>query len=451
MFMRSAPIALIAGLLAFPAAAVTVEQVQSPGGITAYLAQDRTNPIIAMSFRFEGGTALDSDAQLGLSSMATALLDEGAGDLDSFAFQSALEDRAISLRFDADRDSVRGSLSTTTQASADAFHYLKLALTQQRFDAEPIERIRRQILVKIKADSENPNRIASRALSAALFANHPYGRVDDGTAETVAGLKAEDFKAWAAGRFAKDRLLVAAAGDITPQQLGAALDQIFGALPAGTGLKVNVAEAAPPTKAQDIAIARDLPQSVISIGQRGIKRTDPDWYAAQVVDYIFGSGSFASRLMDEVREKRGLAYSVGSSLQPFDFGAVMVVGAGTRGDQADQSLSVIRDEFRKMKETGPTEEEVKDAKLYLTGAWPLRFTSTPRIAELLLAVQKDNLGLDYLDKRNSYIEAMTLADAKRVAAKLYAPDELTVVVVGPPKPKAVPNKPERERKSTGAR
>jgi zinc protease len=434
------------------AQAVTVEEVTSPGGIKAYLAQDHTNPIIGISFMFQGGAALDADSKLGLSSMVTALLDEGAGDKDSLAFHSELEDRAISLGFSADRDAVRGSVSTTTQASAVAFDLLNLAMTQPRFDTEPTERVRRQLQVRLKSESENPNRIASRTLMAALFVGHPYGRLESGTPETVAAITTDDLRQWVKTRLAKDRLIVAAVGDITPSQLGQALDKIFGSLPATTKLVTSLPDARVSNKAQEIKVEKALPQSVISIAQPGIKRTDPDWYVAQVLDYTFGGGSFASRLMNEVREKRGLAYGVSSSMQAFDAAGLVMVGAGTRSDQAQQSLDVIRAEFKKIQKDGLTEAELNDAKQYLTGAWPLRFSSTGRIADTLVAVQKDKLGLDYLDKRNSFINAVTLADTKRVAAKLYQPDALTVVVVGPgTKAKEAPvapgKRPERERKS----
>ncbi len=435
--------------------AIKVEEVKSPGGITAYLAQDRTNPIIAVSFMFQGGSALDSDAKLGLSGMAAGLLDEGAGDKDSFAFQSELEDRAITLRFSADRDAIRGGVTTTVQASSVAFDLLNQAMTKPRFDAEPVERIRRQILVSLKAQSENPNRIASRALSSALFGSHPYGRVDDGTPETVGSITVEDLRTWQKTRLAKDRLIVAVAGDITPKQLGAALDKIFAGLPAKSDVALAVPDATVSAAAQTIKIDKPLPQSVLLIAQPSIKRRDPDWYTAQVLDYTFGSGSFASRLMEEVREKRGLAYSVGTSMQSLVGAGFMIGSAGTRSDQVGQSLEVMRAEWAKIQKDGITEEELNDAKQYLTGAWPLRFSSTGSVAETLVAVQKDNLGLDYLDKRNDYINAVTLADTKRLAAKLYRPDALTVVIVGPaaksagaPAPAQTEKKrPERERKA----
>lgn len=417
--------------LSAPAFAITVREVKSPGGITAYLAEDHTAPIVAITFGFKGGSALDPDAKLGLSGMVTSLLDEGAGSLDSFAFQTELQDRAITLRFNADPDYVTGQIVATTPNAAKAYELMRLAMTQPRFDQEPVERIRRQILVSIQARLENPGRIAGQRLVEELFGKHPYARDDDGLPETIKSVTVDDMRAWLKSRFARDRLLVGASGDITAAQLATVLDQLFGSLPASTGLNATIPPAPIVGTGKVIRINKNLPQSVVYIGQKGLLREDPDWYKAQVVDYVFGGGSFASRLMDEVREKRGLAYSVGTGLAPYDAGAMMMASVGTRADQAEESLKVIRDEWRKIRDGGPTQEELNDAKQYLTGAWPLRFTSTGSIADILLAVQRDNLGLDYIDKRNSLIEAVTLDQARDFARSFYDPDNLVVVIVGP--------------------
>ncbi|MBM3514846.1 MAG: insulinase family protein [Alphaproteobacteria bacterium] len=428
---RIATILAMCAAIAAPVAAMDVKAVKSPGGISAYLNEDHGNQIVALSFYFAGGSALDPNERAGLSNFATALLDEGAGDKDSFEFQSELENRSIRWRVGADKDAIAGSITATTDNLDAALDLLALALTQPRFDAEPIDRIRKQILIKIKSDTENPNRIAASTLMTALFGDHPYGRNDDGTAETVAQLGADDFKAWAKARFARDRLIVAASGDITARQLGRALDRAFGRLPAMTGLATALPEAPIAAAANVVRVEKKLPQSVIYLGQQGIRRSDPDWYTAQVVDYVFGSGSFTSRLMDEIREKRGLAYSVFSSLQPLDVGAFVMAGAGTRAEAAEESIAVFRDEWRKLNESGITAEELQGAKDYLTGAWPLRFTATTRIADTLVAVQRDKLGLKYLDERNDLINKVTLEDANRVARRIYDPATLKVVVVGP--------------------
>ncbi len=414
-----------------PSHAVTVQEVRSEGGLTAYLVEDHTTPVVAISFGFKGGSALDPADKLGLSEFASSVLDEGAGDLDSFAFQSELEDRATSIRYNVDRDMIRGQLTTTKPNLDRGVELTRLTLIDPRFDEEPVERIRRQLLVSIANQLEQPGYIASRALFEKLFESHPYSYPTGGTPESVQAISRADLQAWVKDRFAKDRLIIGAAGAISAEELKAVIDVIFGELPEGTGLESTVPEANVPREGRYIHIERNLPQAIIYMAQPGIKREDPDWYAATVVDYILGGGSFASRLMDEVREKRGLAYSVSTGLAPFDAGAVITAAVGTRAEQAAESARIIREEWQKMRDNGPTEEEVADAKQYLTGAWPLRFTSTGSISDILLAVQRDNLGLDYLDKRNSLIDVITVEDARRVAKNLYDPDALTVVVVGP--------------------
>ncbi len=431
-WLRSAPAgALICGLMTAPAGAITVQQVQSPGGLQAYLVEDHTTPVVAISFGFFGGSALDPAEKLGLSGLVSSTLDEGAGDLDSFAFQSELEDRAITIRFNVDPDMARGQLTTTSANVARGIELTRLTLTQPRFDDEPVERIRRQILVSLANRSERPGYIASRKLFEVLFGNHPYARPSEGVPETIAGIERADLVDWVKSRFARDRLIIGAAGDITPEDLGRAVDFIFSDLPETTGLDPQLPEADIPVKGQTVHVLKDLPQTIVYMGQKGIKREHPDWYIATVVDYVLGGGGFASRLMEEVREKRGLAYSVSSNLAPYDAGAIITAAVGTRAEQAGESLAIIRDEWKKMHDSGPTADEVAGAKQYLTGAWPLRFTSTGSIADILLAVQRDDLGLDYLDNRNSLVEAVTVEDAKRVARELYDPNALTVVIVGP--------------------
>lgn len=423
--------AFFCGLFSAPSLAITVQEVQSPGGLKAYLVEDHTTPVIAISFGFFGGSALDPDDKLGLSDLASSLLDEGAGDLDSFAFQSELEDRATSIRYNVDRDMVRGQLTTTDANFARGVELTQLTLTAPRFDEEPVERIRRQILVSLANQAERPGYIASRALFEVMFGDHPYARPSEGTPDTINAVSREDMVEWVRSRFARDRLIIGAAGDITPGDLGRAIDSIFGELPETTGVNAELPEADIPLEGRTVHVEKNIPQTIVYMAQKGIKREDPDWYAATVVNYILGGGSFASRLMDEVREKRGLAYSVSSSLAPYDSGAIITAAVGTRADQAGESLAIMRREWEKMRADGPTDEEVNDAKQYLTGAWPLRFTSTGSIADILLAVQRSDLGLDYLDDRNSFIEEVSVQDARRVARDLYNPAGLSVVIVGP--------------------
>ena len=429
-------LALVFAALAFVllprgAVAIEVQQVVSPGGIEAWLIQDESNPIIAVQAVFAGGAAADPDGKAGLAGMAAATLDEGAGDLDSQAFQKELADLSIRLGFRAGRDSFAGSLTTLTRNRDRAFDLLRLALTEPRFDTEPVERIRQQLIIRAQRNAVDPDAVAWSTLMATLYPDHPYGRQRNGTAETLAAIETSDLTAFVTERLALDNLYIGVAGDITPEDLGLLLDSTFGALPAEAA-PLDLPEVSPSTDGGTIVIDKEVPQSVVALGQSGLRRDDPDYYTAYAVNYILGGGGFASRLYEEVREKRGLAYGVYSYLQPLDHSALVVSGVATGNARVAESIEIIRAEWARMAAEGPTAEELENAQTFLTGSFPLRFDSTGALADILAGMQFEDLGIDYLERRNGYIEAITLEDARRVAGSLFKPEELTAVVVGQP-------------------
>ncbi|MEE8279382.1 MAG: pitrilysin family protein [Alphaproteobacteria bacterium] len=429
--LGAAAFLLVAVFALVPARAIEIQRVVSPGGMEAWLVEDHTNPIIAVRFAFDGGAALDPDGRDGLAEMVSALLDEGAGDLNSQAFQRHLEDLAVRLGFDAGRDTFGGHLRTLTRNRDAAFDLLRLAVTAPKFDDEPVARIRNQILARLRRDSEDPDTIASRTLSRALFPDHPYGRPVRGTPESIAAITTGELRQFVKQRLARANLVIGVVGDIGPGDLARLLDSTFGGLPdrAAAG---RVAETKPAVRNATIVVTKPVPQSAIVFGQEGIKRDDPDFYAAYVMNHVLGGGGFTSRLYDQVREKRGLAYSVYSILYPLDHAALILGGAGTANARVAETLSVVRAEWRRLAAGGLTDKELADAKTYLTGSFPLRFTSSGRIASILVGMQRDKLGIDYLERRNSYIEAVTLDDVNRVARRILDADRLTVVVVGEP-------------------
>ncbi len=418
-------------LAATPAFAVKVERVVSDGGIEAWLIRDHSNPITTVKFAFRGGAALDPDGMEGLADLAASTIDEGAGDMDSNTFQQTLDARSITLRFNAGLDTFRGTLRTLNKHRDKAFDMLRLALTQPRFDAEPLARIRAQVLSKIEQDQEDPGYRARRQAMQTAFAGHPYARPSEGTLASVAAITQADLKAFVARRFARDNLLIGVVGDIQADELKVFLDQAFGALPAEAA-SWQIAKVTPKLSAGVEVVDMKVGQSAIQFMQPGIFRTDPDFYTAYVLNYILGGGGFVSRLYDEVREKRGLAYSIYSYLMPMDAGAAVMGGSGTANARAGETVATVRDVWAKFAADGPTEAELKDAKTYLTGAFPLRFTSSTAIAETLVSMQEDNLGIDYIDNRNGYIEAVTFEDAKRVAKSLFQPDKLSFFIAGQP-------------------
>lgn len=427
-------VVLVAAVAAFsvtPARAIEIQPVVSPGGIKAWLVRDATVPVISMSFSFRGGAAMDPNGKDGRADMVSGLLDEGAGALDSQAFQRALETISASLSFDAGLDRFSGSLRTLSAKRDEAFRLLRLAITAPRFDAEPVERIRTQMLVSLKQQAENPRRIAGRTWFSSVFPNHPYGRPVAGTEETVAKLSVADLKQFVGERLARDNLVIGVSGDIAPDELGRRLDETFGQLPA-KGTDADVSEAKPAAAGKMIIVRKQIPQSVVIFGQVGIKRRDPDYYTAFVMNHILGGGGFSSRLTEEVREKRGLAYSVYSYLSPLDRAGLILGGLGTQNANVAQSIDIVRQQWGRLAEEGVTEQELVAAKTYLNGSFPLRFDSTRRISQTLVAVQFHDLGLDYLVRRPEFINAVTRDDIRRVARRLLDSAALTVVVVGDP-------------------
>ena len=340
-------LALAVAAIAPPAAAVEVERVRSTGGIEAWLVQDHTNPIITVRLAFRGGAALDPAGKEGLAEMVSSLLDEGAGDLDSQTFQRRLEDLSISLRFDAGRDVFGGRLRTLTENRDAAFGLLRLALNAPRFDEAPVERIRTQILIGLKRNLEDPDAIARRALARTLFPDHPYGRPVGGTLESVDAILAEDLRRFVAERLGRDNLVIGVVGDISADELALLLDQTFGALPAKAS-SWSVPDTRAQASGETVVINKAVPQSAIVFGHGGPKRDDPDFYAAYVMNYVLGGGGFTSRLYNEVREKRGLAYSVYSYLNPLDHAALIVGGAGTANARVADTLAVVRGIWRRM-------------------------------------------------------------------------------------------------------
>ncbi len=417
---------------AAPAWAVPpVRKVVSDGGIEAWLIEDHTHPVVHLSLSFRGGAALDPADRGGLASLLASLLDEGAGDLDSQAFQGRLEDLAVELSFEAGRDGLHGTLKTLTRNLDPAADLLRLALTAPRFDREPVARMRAAILARLERAASNPDDIARRAFQAAMFPDHPYGRPAAGDPDGVARITVEDLRGALRDRLARDALVVGVFGDITPDRLRGLLDQVFGGLPA-TAATGAIRETKAAAGGRLRVIARDIPQSVILFGHGGPKREDPDFYAATVLTHILGGGTFSSRLHEEIREKRGLAYSVGLSLWPLDHAGLILGSAGTANERAAETVEILRREWSRMRESGATAQEVDDARTYLTGSFPLRFLSGSRIARMLVGMQVHDLGIDYLDRRNGLISAVTRADVARVARRLLDPARLEFVVVGRP-------------------
>lgn len=413
------------------AEAIEIQRVVSPGGIEAWLVEDHKNPIITLSASFEGGAAADPEGREGLAVLTSSLLDEGAGSYDSDAFRRKLEDLVIGLGFSAGQDNFGASLQTLTENTDTAFELLRLAMTEPRFDAEPVERIRAQIIAGLKRSENRPQTIASRVWWQAAFPDHPYGRPSRGTVDSVGRITTEDMKAFANRVLTRSGMKIGVVGDITPERLGTLLDRTFGSLPE-TGVSIPPVPAKPAAIGETFVVESPVPQSVVVFGHRGIARDDPDRFAAAILMEVM-AGGFGSRLTEEIREKRGLTYGIYAYTLPLEDTELVMGGVSTRNDKVAETVGLVREIWAEMAANGPTEEEVSDAKTYLNGSFPMRLTSSRPIAGLLVSLQRNGRPIDYLDGRVERINAVTMADLKRVAKRLFLADELTFSVVGQPK------------------
>ena len=425
-----ATVAATSIMFAGSAGATTIERVVSPGGIEAWLVHERAVPLIAVDFAFVGGAVQDPPGKAGTAALTASLLDAGAGDLDSTAFSDRLERKAIQMGFSAQRDAIHGTMRTLTENRDDAFELLRLAITAPRFDARDVEISRAQILSLLRRETTSPTDIASRRWWETAFEGHPYGRPVNGTSETVSNISIADLKSYTHRVLARENLKITVVGDIDAETLKVLLDRTFSALPEKPEL-YPIANVAPRGLGRRIEVSLDVPQTVVDFGGPGIPRQDPDFMAAYLINHILGGGSTDSRLYQEVREKRGLAYSVSDNLVWLDHAAVMLGGTATRADRAGETVDLIEKEIRHFAENGPTAGELMEAKRYLNSAFVLNLDSSTKIAGLLVQLELDGFDTDYFSRRTAMIEAVTLDDARRVAKRLLDKG-LLVTVVGKP-------------------
>ena len=417
--------------LVLPAQAeINIQEVTSPGGITAWLVEDHNIPFTALEIQFRGGTSLDAPDKRGAVNLMTALIEEGAGEMDSLAFAEARDSLAADLSFGSYDDSVSVSARFLTENRDQAMELLRQALISPRFDQDAVDRVREQVLSNLRSNEKDPDTLASEAFNALAFGDHPYGSSGDGTTATVTALTRDDILAAHKGALARDRIFVAAAGDITAAELGTLLDTLLGDLPA-TG--------APMPARADWLLAPGVtvidfptPQSTVLFGHAGIARDDPDFFAAFILNEVMGGGRFTARLMSEIREARGLTYGIGTYLATLDHSEMVLGQFSASNDKVAEAVTVLRAEWARIATEGITEEELATTKTYLTGSYPLRFDGNGSIASILVGMQMEGLPIDYAVTRNAMIEGVTLEDTKRVAARIFLPEALHFVIVGQP-------------------
>jgi zinc protease len=417
-------------LLPGVARAIDIQEVTSPGGVEAWLVEDSSIPFVAIEIWFNGGASLDAPGKRGAVYLMTGLLEEGAEDMDARAYAEAVEGLAASFEFDVFRDALTVSARMLSENRDEAADLLRAALVAPRFDEDAVERVRGQVLSILEGDARDPDEIASRTFNAMAWGDHPYGSALEGTRESVSALTRDDLVEAHGAVLAKDRVVVGAAGDITAEELGALVDTILGDLPETGAPMPEIADYQLPSGTTVVDFPS--PQSVAVFGHQGIARDDPDFFPAFVLNQVLGGGGFQTRLMREVRVERGLTYGIYSFLGLSEYGQAIGGRFSSSNDLVAEAIEVIHDQWSDLAQNGITAEELEAAQRFLTGAYPLRFDGNGRIAGILAGMQADGMPVDYIATRNDRVNAVTVEDVQRVAARLLTPENLFFVVVGRP-------------------
>lgn len=414
--------------LIVPAHAARVVPVDAMDGVPVWLSEDHTLPLIALSASFPAGSAYDPAGKTGIAALAAYLLDEGAGQLRADSFQSALAAKGIRLEVNPSRDHMTVKLITLTANAKEAFRLLGLALSRPRFDVDAVTRVRLQMMQAVDLGREDPATVAEKGFYSLYFGPYTYGRPVGGDKRGLASISAQDLHVFARQHWVRGGLKIAVAGDVDPDTLATLIRSAFADLP----------ETTPPRPAIPLRtgatglhiLPMHAPQPAVIFGQAGMMRSDRDYIAGVVANYILGGAGTGSRLAKELREQRGLTYDVSTELVPYQRSGLLLGTIATRRDAVRQTISLIREAMREFASRGPTDQELSDAKQYLNGSFPLAFTSNADIAAQLNAFQEQGLPLDYLDRRAQLINRVSLDDVRRAARRLFDPKKLTIVVAG---------------------
>jgi zinc protease len=427
---------VISILLSFSASAadrfLDIQELTTPSGIPVWLVEDHSVPVISLQFAFKGaGAQLERADKQGLVQILSNTMDEGAGELESQTFQKTLSDKSISLSFSGGRDSFSGSLKTLSANKDVAFNLLHLALTQPRFDLEPLERMKQANLSRIKQSMTQPNWITARLMNDIAFSGHPYAQNSGGTLSTIPNITANDLREFLKNELSQQRLHIAISGDIKKEDALNIVEKSFAGLP-----QVLYEEMDRPLTLQGknttTLFEQDIPQTIIRMTFPGIRQTDPDYYAAKIMNHIFGASGFGSRLMERIREKEGLTYGIYSGLSEMDWTETLTISTSTKNETTKRLLSLVKEEADILKSTPISSKELQQAKDYILGSMPLSLTSTNALSSIMLSLQMNDLPSTHLDTVHKKINAVTVNDIQRTAQRLLVLDHAITVLVGKP-------------------
>ena len=407
-----------------------VEVVSPKYGLKAYLLEDKSNPIVSLSFMFAGaGRGAEGKGQEGLAGMTAAMIAEAAGGLDAEEFKEKLAEHAIALGYDAGADDFSGHLLTTREFAPVAYEMLRQTLSSPELAEKDLRRIKKQMLALLASQTESPEQKLSLLMGQKLFGDHLYGRNPLGKKEDIESFSSCDIRDFAAKNFGRSNLIAGIAGDISPAEAGKLLDDVFGVLPAA-GANDRVPEIVPDIAGGFVHQNDNLPQTVSFAAAVGTKRLAADFYPLYIANYILGGAGLNSRLHQAAREKEGLTYGVYTGLSLPAKTAMIVGNFSTTPQNYARMEEVFVAEWNRMGRFGATADELAEAKNYLLNSYNLRFADITNISAMLVYMQRENLGLDFLQKRNDYVREVTLEQVNRAAAKYFTPDNLRLISLG---------------------
>lgn len=407
-----------------------VEVVSPRHKIKAYLLEDRTNPIISLSFMFKNsGLSADSDEENGISNLAAELLLDGTGSLDSQALKEKMENLAVGISFNAGRDDFSGSLVTTADNQETAYQLLKDILTNPRFEEKDLNRLKAQMQNAFLRQKEHPESVLSLEFSEFLYGSHPYARNPLGDWNAVKKVSPEALRRFVKERLTQNNLIIGAAGDISAEKLAKVLDDVFGVLPEKGSLGF-VRNANVDFDGRVKNIEQQTGQNISSFAVKGAARNNPDFYPLYVANHIFGGSGLNSKISKAAREEEGLTYSIYTYLSLADKSPLLQGGFSSTAENYPRVWEILNREWADFAQTGASKKEVDDAKNFLISSYNLRFASIGNLSEILMYMQKENLGLDFLQKRNENIRKVTKEDVDAAAKKYFTKDSMVSVNIG---------------------
>lgn len=414
----------------FAHAELKIQEVVSTHGVRAWLVEDHTTPVIAMNFSFEVGAAQDPEDKKGLAALASQMLTEGAGKFSSHDFAQKIQEIASFISFDVTLSHFQGSLKTTQVNAKEAFQLLKITLTEPLFSSHEFTKVVNAHATSLANSEKKPSTIALYQLRKQIFGTtHPYARLAEGSLETIKKITPDDLKNFMKN-LSRNTLKIGVCGNITAQELKQILDEIFSSLPKESSLP-QIPSIQFPQQEKVTTIKLAQPQSIGLFAQQAIPFKDPNNLKLAIANEALGHGS-VSRLMNEVREKRGYAYHVGTNINQEPLMSLLIGSVGSQNTRIMKSLSLIKEEWKRIRDHGLTKEEFKDAKSHILGAYTLNFMSSPQIAELLLLYQEFEAPITYMQNREQLLNAITLTQVNQFAKDFFTPEKLQIVIVGNP-------------------